>query len=88
LCSHATEPRISIHLAAVADVPDVLTGPEIHIPRSAAADSNVKYILSKDRHLRQTEGIRHPPAEPKHGRARQDRASSGTRTSHSRAWRS
>ena len=32
----------------VADVPDVLTGPEIHIPRSAAANSNAKYILSKD----------------------------------------
>jgi hypothetical protein len=32
----------------VADVPDVLTGPEIHIPRSAAVDSNAKYILSKD----------------------------------------
>jgi hypothetical protein len=36
LCSDATEPRISIHFAPVADVPDVLTGPETHIPRSAA----------------------------------------------------
>jgi hypothetical protein len=36
LCSDATAPRISIHFAPVADVPDVLTGPETHIPRSAA----------------------------------------------------
>src|SRR6185295_2934579 len=36
LCSDATEPRISIHFAPVADVPDLLTGPETHIPRSAA----------------------------------------------------
>jgi len=41
----------NIHFAPVAEVPDVLTGPEIHIPRSAAADSNAKYILSKDRKL-------------------------------------
>jgi hypothetical protein len=39
----------NIHFAPVAEVPDVLTGPEIHIPRSAAADANAKYILSKDR---------------------------------------
>jgi Integrase core domain len=36
LCSDATESRISIHFAPVADVSDVLTGPETHIPRSAA----------------------------------------------------
>jgi hypothetical protein len=57
LCSHATEPRISIHFAPVADVPDVLTGPEIHIPRSAAVDSNAKYILSKDRGMRHNVGL-------------------------------
>jgi len=57
LCSHATEPRISIHFAPVADVPDVLIGPEIHIPRSAAVDSNAKYILSKDRGMRHNVGL-------------------------------
>ena len=55
LCSHATEPRISIHFALVANVPDVLTGPEIHIPRSAAADCNAKYIFEQ-RHGREGAG--------------------------------